>query len=133
MEGIAVIVVLIIVWVLYTNWLRKGISMRAFRTELRPEELRRLFEEKVGRSGWKIVDDGNPMIAQSPLITGIRQQISLRIEADDDASAVLVGPERWVTKLGVPKKGHTIRIRLNSFVEAVRQRDASISVSLIDS
>lgn len=43
---------------------------------------------------------------------------------------VSVGPERWVTSWGVPKKGHTIRLRLDSLVAAVRAQDPSINVEL---
>lgn len=131
MEAIIVLALVIIAWILYGNWLKKGISMRAFKSRLSPDQLRQLFEDKVCRSGWKIVDDGNPMVAQSSLVTGVRQQIGLRITEEEGLSTVLVGPERWISSWGVPKKGHTIRIRLNSFVESVRERDGSINVSLI--
>jgi len=92
-----------------------------------------LFTDRVARSGCKIVDDGNPLVAQSSLATGIRQQIGVQVaKAANGETTVRVGPNRWVTKYGVPKKGHTIRLRLNSFVEAVRAQDPSIDVQSVD-
>ena len=132
MEAIAVLIVLVVAYFAYTSWLSRGISTRTFRTVLSEADIRSLFRNRVAKTGWKIVDDGNPMVAQSSLMTGIRQEIGLQVQNEEDHRRVIVGPERWVTSWGVPKKGHTIRIRLNSFVEAVRQRDQSIDVQLID-
>lgn len=113
--------------VLYGNWLLKGIKPREFETRVPRAQLRDVFSEKVARTGWKIVDDGNPMIAQSSLATGIRQQISLELRDEGATTVVRVGPQRWVTKWGVPKKGHTIRMRLDSYVNAVRDFDPNIT------
>lgn len=128
--GIAILVGLIAGYVAYGSWLTKGIKPRSFETSLDPDRVRSLFEQRVARAGWKIVDDGNPMVAQSSLITGIRQQIGLTTRTNNGRTKVLVGPERWVTKFGVPKKGHTIRMRMNSFVEAVRAHDAAVTVTV---
>lgn len=128
--GIAVLVVLIGGYIMYGSWLTKGIQPRQFDTHLAPDVLRGMFSDKVARSGWKIVDDGNPMVAQSSLATGMRQQISLKVERSDGGSSVHVGPQRWITKRGVPKKGHTIRMRLDSFVAAVQAQDPSIQPRL---
>jgi hypothetical protein len=35
---------------------------------------------------------------------------------------------RWLTRRGVPKKGHTIRMRMNAFVAAVQAEDQGIDV-----
>ena len=130
---IAAFVGLIAARIAYGNWLTKGIQPRGFETSTTPEHLRSLFIEKVGRAGWKIVDDGNPLVAQSSLATGIRQQIALTTQQQPNGKTyVKVGPQRWVTKWGVPKKGHTIRMRLDSFVGAVRAHDASIHVNVLE-
>lgn len=129
-SGILVLVALIGGWIAYTNWLTNGIKPRVFTTSVGPDELRRVFEDKVARAGWKLVDDGNPMIAQSSLITGIRQQIFLQLKSGENGSTrVRVGPNRWVTKWGVPKKAHTIRMRMNAFVSAVQGADPRIAVT----
>jgi hypothetical protein len=130
--GIAVLIGFIAAHIAYGNWLTKGIKPRTFETSATPEQLRAIFVDKVGRAGWKIVDDGNPIVAQSSLATGIRQQISLTTSEHNGRTVVRVGPQRWVTKWGVPKKAHTIRMRLDSFVGAVRTHDASINVSLLE-
>lgn len=126
--GIVMLLALIAGYIAYSNWLTNGIRPRQFTTRMSPEQVRSLFSDRVARTGWKIVDDGNPMVAQSSLVTGIRQQITLIVQRnDDDSCTVRVGPQRWVTSWGVPKKAHTIRLRLDSFVGAARSVDASIA------
>ena len=121
--GISALVLLIGAYVAYTSWLTNGIKPRAFDTALPAERLRALFAGRVARMGWKVVDDGNPMVAQSPLATGVRQQIALKLRTNDGGTSVIVGPQRWVTKWGVPKKAHTIRMRLDAFVAAAQAED----------
>lgn len=115
------------VYFAYATWLTNGIKPRVFKTRVPKTQLRDQFSEKVARAGWKIVDDGNPLIAQSSLITGIRQQIALELSEDGPVTTVRVGPQRWVTKWGVPVKAHTIRLRLDSFVKAVREMDPAVA------
>lgn len=120
-------------YVMYANWLKKGIRSRTYVTKASPDDLRRIFAAKVASSGWKVVDDGNPVVAQSPLITGIRQQIAMHMQQDDGGIRVKIGPQRWVTKWGVPKKGHTIRFRLNGFESALRQLDSTATSGAVSS
>lgn len=128
--GIAILIVIVGSYIAYGNWLTNGIKPRMFTTSAPPDMVRQSFADKVARTGWKIVDDGNPMVAQSPLATGIRQQISLELSAGQNgATRVRVGPNRWVTSWGVPKKAHTIRMRMDSFVTAVQRIDPAISVT----
>jgi hypothetical protein len=120
-----------VAWIAYGEWLKNGIKPREFTTTVPADRLRDLFTAKVGGTGWKIVDDGNPMVAQSPLTTGMRQQISMHMTSVDAGRVkVRVAPVRWVTKRGTPTKGHTIRMRLNSLVTAVQQLDGSAQVSI---
>lgn len=124
--GLGVIGGLVAVHMAYASWLTKGIQPRELTTRVPTGELRRLFELKVAGAGWKVVDDGNPMVAQSPLLTGIRQQIAMQVRDNaDGTTTVRVGPQRWVTSWGVPAKAHTIRMRLNGFVTAVRSADGA--------
>jgi hypothetical protein len=128
--GIVILVALIVGYIAYGNWLENGIKPREFTTAMDAHRLRQAFLDKVARTGWKIVDDGNPMFAQSSLMTGIRQQIALEVGTGRDGkSRVRVGPNRWVTSWGVPKKGHTIRMRMDAFENAVRGADPSIAVT----
>jgi hypothetical protein len=130
--GILILVLVTGGYVAYGSWLTSGIRPRVFTTSLSAAQLRLTFGEKVARAGWKIVDDGNPMVAQSPLATGIRQQIALDLRAAPDGSVhVRVGPRRWVSRYGVPKKGHTIRMRLDSFVNAVQRTDPAVAVTRV--
>ena len=71
---------------LYSKFLLSGMATRVVATGLPIEQIRNVFVQKVAGSTWKIVDDGNPMIAQSPLLTGIRQQIVQRFHSVHDSS-----------------------------------------------
>jgi hypothetical protein len=126
--GIGALALAIGAYVAYTSWLTNGIKPRAFDTELPAERLRTLFAGRVARMGWKVVDDGNPMVAQSSLATGIRQQVALNLRAKDGRTSAIVGPRRWVTRWGVPKKAHTIRMRLDGFMAAVQAEDRRVHV-----
>lgn len=121
-------VVIIGGYLAYAKWLEKGMAPREFSTTVSAETLRQIFVDKVARTGWKVVDDGNPLVAQSTIMTGIRQQLALTLSSGEGATHVWFGPHRWVTSNGVPKKAHTIRLRMNSFEEAVRTLDPSIQV-----
>lgn len=127
--AIVVLIAIFAVHFAYVSWLKEGIRPRVFSTSLDESSVRHLFSDRVARAGWKVVDDGQPMIVQSSLLSGVRQQIYLQTQrGEDGATQVKVGPSRWVTKWGAPKKGHTIRMRLDSFVSAVRSQDAKIEV-----
>lgn len=82
MEGMLMLAVVIGAYVAYGRWLTNGIKPRRFATALSPDLVRSLFQERVARTGWKVVDDGNPLIVQSSLATGIRQQIGLDVAPD---------------------------------------------------
>ncbi len=116
----------------YHSWLERSVAPRVIETNLNADQLRNVFDVSVAKAGWKIVDTGNPRVAQSSLLTGMRQQISLTIgETEDGKQIAVVQVPRLVVKLGgVPTKAHTLRMRMNSFTEAVaaRDRDARIAV-----
>lgn len=125
-----IIVALIAGW-FYIGWLRKSILNRNFETSASPEQLREIFETKVARAGWKIVDDGNPMIAQSSLAAGIRQQLRLVTNNNGGQTTVRIGPSRIVTKglfLRIPSKAHTLRMRMDAFVKGAHALDPTIEI-----
>lgn len=128
--GIIILIALIGGAVAYSNWLKRGVRARDLTTGLSTQQLRNLFTERVARAGWSIVDDGNPMVAQSSLATGVRQQIGLWIQPNGSGSHVRIAPMRLTRKAltGTPTKGHTLRIRMNSFVDAVRAHDPATDV-----
>ncbi|MDR1441791.1 MAG: hypothetical protein LBJ02_05290 [Bifidobacteriaceae bacterium] len=116
------------VW-LYSTWLERGIRHRRFCTSLPPDRIRDIFVQKVASTGWSVVDDGNPMVAQSPLITGIRQQIRLTLqEAKDGRVSGSISVERWLAKHGTPTKGHTLRLRMEAFCTAVQREDPTATI-----
>lgn len=131
MPGILLLIAVVAAYIGYLIWLNSGIKARKISTTLSPDVLRSLFEQKVGRAGWKIVDSGNPIVAQSSLATGIRQQIGLQItSAGGSRTDAVIAPHRLVRKLtGVPTKAHTLRIRMNSFATAVQAQDRSAAVA----
>lgn len=113
----------------YQWMLRHGMRTRTVATTLDDESLRQIFVRHVAGSTWKIVADGEPMVAQSPILAGIRQQIAMQL-GDDPAhpgrTVARVMVIRHSTKVfGGPTKAHTLRIRMNSFMRAVRKADPS--------
>ena len=92
---------------LYSKFLLSGMATRVVTTGLPIEQIRNVFVQKVAGSTWKIVDDGNPMIAQSPLLTGIRQQIGLEVEQNGGRNMARVSVLRWTEKYGIPNKAYS--------------------------
>jgi hypothetical protein len=118
--AIAVLGALFAAIFVYQNWLRSSVRPREFRTQLPVHEVKRLFELKVAGMGWKVIDDDNPMVAQSSMLAGRRQEISMRITQTSDGLHVHVWVSRlWTKGIGrVPYKAHTIRMRMNAFERA---------------
>ena len=112
---------------IYQAWLFKAVKPRKVVTTASPEQLQELFRQKVATLGWSIVSDGDPLVAQSPLITGIRQQIALEvIEAGGGRTLAVVTVPRYVERVfGAPTKAHTIRMRISSFGSALRSLDST--------
>jgi len=118
----------------YVYWLKASVMNRTFTTNATVEQVRANFEEKVAKTGWKIVDDGNPMIAQSSLAAGQQLRLVTNTSADGQTK-VRVGPSRLVVKgfiLKVPSKAHTLRVRMDSFVKAVEALDPNIDVQNVE-
>ena len=113
----------------YSNYLRSGMAARIVVTTLPAERVREVFVRKVAGSTWKITDDGNPMIAQSPLVTGIRQQIALETSQDGGKCRATVEVIRWSEKSGTPNKAHTLRMRLSAFVKEIQLLDPRAQVT----
>ena len=114
---------------LYSKFLLSGMATRVVATGLPIEQIRNVFVQKVAGSTWKIVDDGNPMIAQSPLLTGIRQQIGLEVEQNGGRNRARVSVLRWTEKYGIPNKAYTLRRRLGAFVNEVQRLDPGAQVT----
>ena len=60
-----ILVGIFVVYFVYDLWKRKAIQPRSFDSHASPDAIRDAFERKVATTGWKVVDDGNPMIASS--------------------------------------------------------------------
>ncbi len=134
--GILILVVPIVIWWKYTSWLQAGVQPRTMTSQLTPDELRDLFLGTVCTSGWKVVDDGNPMVAQSSLVTGMRQQLALQVTPSEDGTyEARIFPVRLVVKTlsRIPTKAHTLRMRMNRFVAAVRSADPLSGASVAES
>ncbi len=127
MIGVLVIVVIVGGTFGYKQFLENGLRAQSGTSSLDQESIRDLFAQKVGRLGWSIIDEDNPMVAQSPLMAGRRQQIVLELTAADGAVGWQIYPQRVWRKgfIRMPYKAHTLRIRMNSFVAAVRAADGS--------
>jgi hypothetical protein len=120
-------------WIWYQSWLRQGLKARRVLTMLPEDRVRLLFQDRVARLGWTIIDDDNPLVAQSPILAGRRQQIALMIHRRPEGHLALqVAPSRvWYKGLArVPYKAHTLRMRINSFVAAVATEDPVARVTV---
>lgn len=113
--------VIVAIMTVYSNWLTKGIQPREVKTMMSDQQIHDSFATKVGGKGWKVIDDDNPMIAQSPVLAGRRQQIAAEILTDEGGRTVKIWVPRVWMKRGTPYKSHTLRIRMNSFARAIGQ------------
>lgn len=117
----------------YQSWLRASVRPREVRTRLPPEEVKRLFAQKVAGMGWKVIDDDNPMVAQSSMLAGRRQEISMTITPDGDGLHLRIWVSRlWTKGIGrVPYKAHTIRMRMNAFERSVQGPSTARSTGVV--
>ncbi|WP_116202819.1 hypothetical protein [Amycolatopsis circi] len=128
--GIVVLIVLIGLCLGYNTFKTRGFRPRRVETSLSAQQLRGIFAEKVAGHGWSIVDDGNPMVAQSALLAGIRQQIALNVVENNGRSVANLAVTRYSKKvLGGATKAYTLRWRMNAFLSHVQRLDASASVA----
>ena len=124
-------VVLILLSVVAVNLLYAEIAYRSLRsrdldTALPPARLRELFAETVAGFGWRIVEDGDPYVAESGLLTLSYQRIGLTLEPlgggrTEARVDVLRYSGQWLVPF--PHRPHTIRWRINAFVRAVLAED----------
>jgi hypothetical protein len=128
--GIVALVVLIGLYIGYNTFKTHGFRPRRVETSLSVQQLRGIFAEKVAGHGWSIVDDGNPMVAQSTLLAGIRQQIALNVVENGGRSVANLAVTRYSKKvLGGATKAYTLRWRMNAFLAHVQRLDATASVA----
>lgn len=132
-EGVLLFVVIIAIILglvyLYERFLLAGMATRVVVTTIPVHQIRDVFVRKVAGTSWKIVDDGNPMIAQSSLLTGIRQQIGLEVSQDGGRNTATIEVLRWTEKYGLPSKGYTLRMRLGAFVNELQRLDPGAQVT----
>jgi hypothetical protein len=128
--GIILIAALIAAAIGYNKFKMNGMRPRELRTSLSAETVRGIFRDTVAGKGWSIVDDGNPMVAQSTILAGIRQQIALRLtEEEGGALRAHIAVTRYAKKvLGGPTKAYTLRFRIDSFLNAVQRTDTGAVV-----
>ncbi len=128
--GIAVLALLIgLVW-WYNQFKYRGFRARTVDTRLPVEQLRTIFEQTVSGKGWAIVDYGNPIVAQSGLLAGIRQQIALTTRTTEHGTQARICVPRYSKKVfGGPTKAYTLRWRMGAFLSAVQAADVSATVA----
>lgn len=117
----------------YETAKRHAFRPRLVHTTLSVADLRGIFRETVSGRGWSIIDEGNPMVAQSGLLAGVRQQIALHAEADETREGrteAHIAVVRYSRKaLRGTTKAHTLRWRMKAFLTAVRSADVSASIA----
>ncbi|RZT87870.1 hypothetical protein EV383_4802 [Pseudonocardia sediminis] len=113
----------------YDKFKTNGFRPRTVHTRLAPRDVVDAFARTVTGTGWTIVDWGNPVVAQSGLLSGIRQQIALRVEPGPTGCTVQVFVPRYSKKvLGGATKAYTLRWRMSSFLTEVRRMDTNAMV-----
>lgn len=117
----------------YETAKRRAFRPRLVQTTLSAADLRGIFRTTVSGRGWSIIDDGNPIVAQSSLLTGVRQQIALHIDAcaagDRETEAHIAVVRYSRRALRGTTKAHTLRWRMKAFLTAVRSADVSASIA----
>lgn len=110
----------------YQKLLVHGTRTRQVTTTLGRDQIRRIFATKVAVLGWRIVDDDEPMIAESTPWAGVQQQLALWVDDDESLRVATVGVVRYSKRVfGGLTKAHTLRMRMNSFVSGVKEADPS--------
>jgi hypothetical protein len=124
------VVVVLAVAILLNTAARKGMRPRDVETTLSPDALRRIFASTVTGWGWRIVDDGNPIVAQSHIAFGIRQRIALATETTLGRTFARIEVVKYDGQwIGMPREPWTLRMRINTFLMAVRTKDPTARVS----
>ncbi|MGH3438371.1 MAG: hypothetical protein ACRDRN_18125 [Sciscionella sp.] len=127
---IVLICLFIAAMVAYDSFKKNGFRPRTVDTELSVDEVREIFCGTVAGKGWSIVDEGNPMIAQSGLLAGIRQQIALHTEETDEGTHAHITVIRYARKVfGGTTKAYTLRWRMTAFLNEVQRTDSNALVA----
>jgi hypothetical protein len=117
---------LVILWVTAT---RRAIRARTVDTALPPAHVRQIFADAVTGMGWRIVDEGEPLVAQSTILTGPRQRIVLHTGVAHGrtyaAAEVTWYDGRWI---GMPRRPWTLQWRMDRFVREVERADPTANV-----
>lgn len=128
--GVLFIVVLIAAAIGYNNFKVRGFRQREVTTQLPPQALAAIFEQKVCGMGWSMIDRGNPLVAQSTLLAGIRQQIALQVADNGSHRVARIWVPRYSKKLlGGATKAYTLRMRMSGFLSEVQRQDAAATVA----
>ena len=127
---IAVIGGLVAMTAAYETAKRHAFRPRLVHTRLSAADLRGIFRDTVSGRGWSIIDEGNPIVAQSSVLTGVRQQIALHTDVTGAGTEAHIAVVRYSRKaLRGTTKAHTLRWRMNAFLTAVRSADLSASIA----
>jgi hypothetical protein len=114
----------------YNTFKENGFRPREVTTRLSASQLRGIFRRTVAGRGWSIMDEGNPMVAQSSLVAGIRQQITLQVDEHEGTTRARIAVARYSKKtLSGATKAYTLRWRMNAFLGEVQRSDHSASVA----
>jgi Flp pilus assembly CpaF family ATPase len=114
----------------YDSVERRGFRPRRVGTRLSPDYLRTVFRTTVASDGWRLIDDGNPMVAQSSPAAGRRQQIAMHLDPVTHGTDVRIAVVRYSrTAIGSTTKARTLRSRINAFLKEVQQADQTADIA----
>ena len=121
--GVVVLAVFAAVVVGYQRFRTTGFRQREVTTQLSPAELTAIFVQRVGGTGWSIVERGNPMVAQSG--PRGRSQIALRWTDEGSHRVARIWVPRYSKKLAGALRACTLCLRMGGFLAEVRRREAA--------
>jgi len=126
--GVVVLAAFVAMVVGYSRFTTTGVRQREVTTQLSPVELGAIFEQQVCGTGWGIVERGNPVVAQSRPVAGIRHQIVLQWADEGGRRVATIWVPRYSRKLTGAPTAFGLRRRIGSFLAEVRRRDAEAVV-----
>lgn len=114
----------------YDSFHHRGFRPRAVATRLSADQLRTIFRETVAGEDWSVIDDGNPIVAQSSLVTGVRQQIALHLDDGEHGAQAHIAAVRYSRNaFGRTAKASILRRRMNAFLTEVRRADDAAAIT----
>ena len=132
LAGLFIVVALGIAAWRWEQYTKRSVLPWEFTTALDEATLRRTFEHTAGTWGWQVTSSVPHRATIRSTSPGQKQEITLTIDAGwADRRHVVIAPSKVAKTWGAPVRPHTIRMRVQRFIEAVRLLDPSINATAV--